>query len=101
MSAVSAWAAPKHEMHSPCLSAACRGALHERQKCCSFIEGSHKRESPDSGRESMDQQLQALRAAEKRRVGRAERGLDPLQWPIQWRRLRVSKSQYLVVIAEV
>ncbi len=34
-------------------------------KFCSFIEGSRKRDSPDSGRESVDQLLQALRAAEK------------------------------------
>ncbi len=48
----------------------------------------------------MDQLLQALRAAEKWQVGRAERGLDPLHWLIQRRRLRVSKSEDLVVIAE-
>ncbi len=69
-------------------------------KFCSFIEGSRKRESPDSGRESVDQLLQALRAAEKQRVGRAERGLDPLRWLVQQRRLRVSKSKDLVVVAE-
>ncbi len=72
--------------------------LQQRRKMCCFIEGSCKRESPDSGRESVDQLLKALRAAEKWRVGRAERGLDPLRWLVQLRRLRVSKSEDLVVI---
>ncbi len=41
-------------------------------------KSSQKREMPDSDRESVDQLLQALRAAEKRRVSRAEKSLDPL-----------------------
>ncbi len=56
--------------------------------------------SPDSGRKSVHQLLQVLRAAENRRVGRAERGLDLLQWLFHWRRLRVLKSKDPVVVAE-
>ncbi len=41
------------------------GALATTCDICSFIEGSRKRESPDSGKESVNQLLQALRAAEK------------------------------------
>ncbi len=44
-----------------------------------FYHSPLKGESPDSGRESEDQLLQALRADEKRQVGRAERGLVPLR----------------------
>ncbi len=44
-----------------------------------FYHSPLKGESPDSGRESVDQLLQAQRAAEKQRVGRAERGLNLLR----------------------
>ncbi len=65
-----------------------------------FFHSPLKGESTDSGRESVDQLKQVLQAAEKWRVGRVERGLDPMRWLVQWRRLRVSKSEYFVVIAE-
>ncbi len=56
-------------------------------KKCDLVEEFSEEKSPDSGRESVDQLLQALRAAETRRVSRAERVLDPLRWLIQRRRL--------------
>ncbi len=75
--------------------------LQQRRKICSFIEGSRKRESPDSGRESVDQLLQSLRTAEKRRVGRAERGLDSLRWLVQRGRASSLEEQIsFVVVAE-
>ncbi len=47
-------------------------AFATTSKVFALIEEFSKEKSPDSSRESVDQLLQALRAAEKRRVGRAE-----------------------------
>ncbi len=90
----SLWAWPRQAARSQlsCYTRCVRNLL--------FYHSLLKGESPDSGRESMDQLLQVLLAVEERRVGRSERGLNPLRWLVQWRRLRVSKSENLVVVAK-
>ncbi len=81
VSAVSAWAAPKHETHSPCLSAACRASDNNGAEFATapinflsrnlLLEG----KSPDSGRgRGRPQLLQTLKAAGKQRRQPSRKG---------------------------